>query len=792
MLIPSVSSYKLKATLRGSKPPIDRTVLVPDDITFEDLASILEIAMCWSGRKECAFKIPRERSLICSRGWDSPDLHPLIDYRGLPLAEFENRSIRFLYGETEMWVLDIKFQKPVDDAPDHPVLKKARGMAPPEDVNGLHGYYRLFGEDSYSEGWAGHEEPMDAVLFEDINRCFSEAWFRSPPVDRKPLDPNTMKVMATALLDPSSHYVFDKQDRKVLPIGDGRGELSEAEAERDKARYIPLAPPSHGFPFSRASQLRERIRYDGAGGDVEAYQRFVMGLKGQDRVDFDTVMLDASLNEMEEWAYDNRFQIDREGFYVRNPEVFARRVEGGVMDILTRAKRVNIEHKVRDEVVLCPRCATPCRGWLDKSQTPCSIAGTEVYPMVIVCENCGRSTTLRYQNDGFNKGFTYPDAQGPASYMEDAVRLYALVASEKDSVKKASLSVDLAGAYWRTRDMDLVRRALGRIPTGKPSRGGLSKLDADVRLRMAALWYHAGGEPKEVKQMIRNLKRSVDSMNGPYAALFAACCCRDSKGRDECTRMYRRVLGIAGSCEPDDYMAIYSKYLASVYAFQCVDDLKNEVVSEMVSMSRHLADIMESKGFPSDWDFLFSAVFHDTMRMYSIMRSPDGSELSSEMLRRFCSDKFEPHGGLYATIAYASAAFLLGIGKDVERVKELLKDIEDIIVATADNGPFTVDRSMIAIIVYNALGGERGIPSDVAFRTAMSLKMDQDGILDLMELYIRAFAGKKSPESMIEELKGAMIMMDRIVLDEIAEDPFDPIMMWNDMIIRPFFSGGAR
>lgn len=786
-----MSSYKLKATLRGSKPPIDRTVLVPDDITFEDLASILEIVMCWSGRKECAFKIPRERSLICSRGWNPLDLCPLIDYRGVPLAEFENRSIRFLYGETEMWVLDIKFQKPVDDAPDHPVLKKARGMAPPEDVNGLHGYYRLFGEDSYSEGWAGHEEPMDAVLFDDINRRFSKAWFRSPPVDGKPLDPNTMKVMATALLDPSSHYIFDKQDRKVLPIGDGRGELSEAEADRDKSRYIPLAPPTHGFPFSRASQLRERIRYAGESGDVEAYQRFVMGLKGQDRVDFDTVMFDAGLNELEEWAYDNRFQIDREGFYVRNPEVFARRVEGGVMDILTRAKGANIEHKVRDEVVLCPRCATPCKGWLDRSQTPCSIAGTEVYPMVIVCEKCGRSTTLRYQNDGFNKGFTYPDAQGPASYMEDAVRLYARVASEKDPVRKASLSVDLAGAYWRTRDMDLVRRALGRIPTEKQSRGGLSKLDSEARLRIAALWYHARGEPKEIKQMIRNLKRSVDSMNGPYAALFTACCCRESKGRDECIRMYRRVLEIVGSCEPDDYMAIYSKYLASIHAFQCADDLKDEVVSDMASTARHLADIMESKGFPSDWDFLFSAVFHDTMRMYSKMGSHDGSELSSEMLHRFCSDIFEPHGGLYATIAYASAAFLLRIGKDLERVKELLKDIEDIIVSTADNGPFTVDRSIIAIIVYNALGGERGISSDVAFRTAMSLEMNQNGILDLMELYIRAFAGKKSPESMIEELKGAMIMMDRITMDEIAEDPFDPIMMWNDMIIRPFFSGRA-
>lgn len=283
--------------------------------------------------------------------------------------------------------------------------------------------------------------------------------------------------------------------------------------------------------------------------------------------------------------------------------------------------------------------------------------------------------------------------------------------------------------------------------TEKQSRRGLSKLDADVRLRIAALWYHAGGEPEEVKQMIRNLKRAVDSMNGPYAALFTACCCRESKGRDECIRMYRRVLKIVDSCEPDDYTAIYSKHLASVHAFQGVDDLKDEVVSDMASTARHLADIMEFKGFPSDWDFLFSAVFHDTMRMYSMMGSHDGSELSSEMLRRFCSDTFEPHGGLYVTIAYASAAYILGIEKDLELVKELLKDIEDIVVSTGDNGPFTVDRSMIAIIVYNALGGERGISSDVAFRTAMSLKMDRDGILDLMELYTSELSPGRSRRS---------------------------------------------
>lgn len=45
---------------------------------------------------------------------------------------------------------------------------------------------------------------------------------------------------------------------------------------------------------------------------------------------------------------------------------------------------------------------------------------------------------------------------------------------------------------------------------------------------------------------------------------------------------------------------------------------------------------------------------------------------------------------------------------------------------------------------------------------------------------------------MIERMKGAMIMIDRSILDEMAEDPFDSIMVWNDRVIRPFFFSRAR
>lgn len=42
-------AFKLKVVLRGSDPKITRTIAVPEDLTFEDLAEVLRVAMGWSG-----------------------------------------------------------------------------------------------------------------------------------------------------------------------------------------------------------------------------------------------------------------------------------------------------------------------------------------------------------------------------------------------------------------------------------------------------------------------------------------------------------------------------------------------------------------------------------------------------------------------------------------------------------------------------------------------------------------------------------------------------------------------
>ena len=51
-----MGAYQLKITIKGSKPPIWRRILVPKGITFETLHHIIQASFCWSGQKPYQFE----------------------------------------------------------------------------------------------------------------------------------------------------------------------------------------------------------------------------------------------------------------------------------------------------------------------------------------------------------------------------------------------------------------------------------------------------------------------------------------------------------------------------------------------------------------------------------------------------------------------------------------------------------------------------------------------------------------------------------------------------------------
>lgn len=62
-----------------------------------------------------------------------------------------------------------------------------------------------------------------------------------------------------------------------------------------------------------------------------------------------------------------------------------------------------------------------------------------------------------------------------------------------------------------------------------------------------------------------------------------------------------------------------------------------------------------------------------------------------------------------------------------------------------DNGPFTIDRVLVATIVYDAMGEEGAIDPLGSFGMIMEMGRGKELLVDLMEIYARAFSGSKMP-----------------------------------------------
>nr|WP_314465491.1 plasmid pRiA4b ORF-3 family protein [uncultured Clostridium sp.] len=61
-----MGAYQLKITIKGSKPPIWRRILVPEGITFETLHHMIQASFCWSGQYPYQFEFRSEKIRIAS------------------------------------------------------------------------------------------------------------------------------------------------------------------------------------------------------------------------------------------------------------------------------------------------------------------------------------------------------------------------------------------------------------------------------------------------------------------------------------------------------------------------------------------------------------------------------------------------------------------------------------------------------------------------------------------------------------------------------------------------------
>lgn len=155
--------YQLKITLKDSKPPIWRRLLVHADITFHQLHEIIQIAFQWGDYHLHEFIIPKppadlRRNLSISQYFhysnlgiiigvpSTDDDYPVsvqpLDEREEKLSQWlceEKDRMTYIYDFGDNWEHTIVLEKILEEAPDqsYPICLKVKGLAPEEDSRGL-------------------------------------------------------------------------------------------------------------------------------------------------------------------------------------------------------------------------------------------------------------------------------------------------------------------------------------------------------------------------------------------------------------------------------------------------------------------------------------------------------------------------------------------------------------------------------------------------------------------------------------------------------------------------------
>ncbi|MBN1429622.1 MAG: plasmid pRiA4b ORF-3 family protein [Anaerolineae bacterium] len=133
--------YQIKITLKDSKPPIWRRLLVPGDVTLGNLHDIIQTAMGWYDCHLHQFILGGVYYGVPSDE-DWYDVEDESRYKLNQIAPREKSQFTYEYDFGDSWHHIILVEKilPPDPSQDLPVCVKGKRACPPEDVGGIWGY----------------------------------------------------------------------------------------------------------------------------------------------------------------------------------------------------------------------------------------------------------------------------------------------------------------------------------------------------------------------------------------------------------------------------------------------------------------------------------------------------------------------------------------------------------------------------------------------------------------------------------------------------------------------------
>jgi pRiA4b ORF-3-like protein len=175
--------YQMKVTLLGTDPPIWRRLLVPAELTLEQLHRVLQRAMGWEDCHMHEFRIGQQR-------FGKPD--PMEQAFGGSRTASERTARLFsvlgrvgakavyTYDFGDGWQHQIVVEKCLAPEPEcaYPTCLAGERQGPPEDCGGIPGFYNLLeaisdpGHEQHEEllDWLGDEFDPEAFSATEINR----------------------------------------------------------------------------------------------------------------------------------------------------------------------------------------------------------------------------------------------------------------------------------------------------------------------------------------------------------------------------------------------------------------------------------------------------------------------------------------------------------------------------------------------------------------------------------------------------------------------------------------------
>lgn len=163
---------RLKITLERFRPAIWRRVEVDDDLSFEELHRVIQVAMGWDDAHLHEFRVAGLRIAmpLDSDGMFDDD-EPALPEDTATLAAWLSgqKKFRYWYDFGDDWWHSIAIEKRLPPHPAAPraVLLAGKGACPPEDCGGVYGYADLIA--TWSDPAAEEYESVREWLGDDFD-----------------------------------------------------------------------------------------------------------------------------------------------------------------------------------------------------------------------------------------------------------------------------------------------------------------------------------------------------------------------------------------------------------------------------------------------------------------------------------------------------------------------------------------------------------------------------------------------------------------------------------------------